>query len=163
MDTFRSQKDIVPYPGLPSVGGGACEGIRQIRIAIALRHVLLVQRLHCDEMALQGRHQGLRQQGETVLGALPIAPNNLLRCKIEIFHPSLPAFHEAEPRPIPQACHAPGRTRELRQDCHDFLVSQHGRQTARSLRVRDGATLWPGLMQDRAVQEEERMPGHMLG
>jgi hypothetical protein len=87
MDTFRSRKDIVPHPGLPGVGGGAREGIRQRHIAIALRHVLFMQCLHCDEIALQGGHQGLRQQGEAVLGTLPIAHDDLLRGKIEVFHP----------------------------------------------------------------------------
>src|SRR6476620_2213382 len=52
---------------------------------------------------------------------------------------------------------------ELRQDRRDFLLSQHGRQTARSFRVRDGSELWPGLMQDIAVQEEERIQGDILG
>ena len=52
---------------------------------------------------------------------------------------------------------------ELRQDRRDLLVRQHGRQPARSFRMRDGFALWPGLMQDRAVQEEERMQGDMLG
>lgn len=52
---------------------------------------------------------------------------------------------------------------ELRQDRHDFLLGKHGRQTARSFRVRDGSELWPGLMQDRAVQEEERMQSDILG
>ena len=52
---------------------------------------------------------------------------------------------------------------ELRQDCHDFLLRKHGRQTARSFHVRDGAKLWPGLMQDIAVQEEERIQGDILG
>ena len=52
---------------------------------------------------------------------------------------------------------------ELRQDRRDFLVGKHGRQTARSFRVRDGSDLWPGLMQDVAVQEEERIQGDILG
>jgi hypothetical protein len=46
-----------------------------------------MQRLHFDEMALQGRYQGLREQGEAVLGPLPIAHDNLLTGKIEVFHP----------------------------------------------------------------------------
>ena len=114
-------------------------------------------------MALQGSHQGLRQQGETVLGALPIAHNHCCAAKSNL-HPSWPAFPEAEPRPIQQACHEPGRTIELRQDCHDFLsASTREAAPARSFRVRDGATRWPGVMQDRAVQEQERVQGHILG
>jgi hypothetical protein len=45
-----------------------------------------MQRLHFDEMTLQGGHQGLREQGEAVLGALSIAYDDLLRGKIEVFH-----------------------------------------------------------------------------
>ena len=52
---------------------------------------------------------------------------------------------------------------ELRQDRRDLLLRKHGRQTARSFRVRDEAELWPGLMQDMAVQEEERIQGNILG
>src|SRR5262252_6619959 len=52
---------------------------------------------------------------------------------------------------------------ELRQDRRDFFVRQDGGQTTRSFRVRDGSKLWPGLMQDIAVQEEERIQGHILG
>ena len=52
---------------------------------------------------------------------------------------------------------------ELRQDRRDFLLGKHGRQTARSFRVRDGSELWPGLMQHVAVQEEERIQGDILG
>ena len=52
---------------------------------------------------------------------------------------------------------------ELRQDRRDFLLSKHGGQTAWSFRVRDASDLWPGLMQDMAVQEEERIQGNILG
>ena len=52
---------------------------------------------------------------------------------------------------------------ELRQDRRDLLVSKHGRQPARSFRVRDRLELWPGLMQDIAVQEQECMQGDILG
>ena len=52
---------------------------------------------------------------------------------------------------------------ELRQDRCDFLLGKHGRQTARSFRVRDGSEFWPGLMQHVAVQEEERIQGDILG
>ena len=46
-----------------------------------------MQGLHFDEMALQGGHQGLREQGEAVLGTLPIAHDDLLIGKSEVFHP----------------------------------------------------------------------------
>src|SRR5215475_6421545 len=52
---------------------------------------------------------------------------------------------------------------ELRQDCRDLLVCKHGRQTARPFRVRDGLELWPGLIQDVAVQEQECIQGDILG
>ena len=52
---------------------------------------------------------------------------------------------------------------KLRQNRHDFLLSKHGWQTARSSCVRDESALWPGLMQDIAVQEEERIQGNILG
>jgi hypothetical protein len=52
---------------------------------------------------------------------------------------------------------------ELRQDRRDLLVSKHGRQPAWSFRVRDRLALWPGLMQDIAVQEQECMQGDILG
>jgi len=52
---------------------------------------------------------------------------------------------------------------KLRQNRRDFLLSKHGRQTARSLCVRDESELWPGLMQDVAVQEEECIQGDILG
>ena len=52
---------------------------------------------------------------------------------------------------------------QLRQDRRHFLLGQHGGQTARSFRVRDGSEFWPGLMQHVAVQEEERIQGDILG
>ena len=52
---------------------------------------------------------------------------------------------------------------ELRQDRRDFLLGKYGRQTARSFRMRDGSEFWPGLVQDVAVQEEERIQGDILG
>lgn len=160
---LRSRKDLWPHPGCPGVGGGACEGIRPIDVAIPLCQVLCVQGWPLDEMALSGSHQGLREQGEAVLGAVLMAHDALLCGTIPLLHSSSSACHEAEARPLEQACHEPGCALELRQHRGDFRVRQHGRQPARSFRGREEGGLWPGLMQDIAVQEEERMQGAMLG
>lgn len=59
-----------------------------------------MQRLHFDEMPLQGCYQGLREQGHAVLGAFPIAHDDVSVGKIKVLHAEPQAFHEAEPSAV---------------------------------------------------------------
>ncbi len=130
--SFRGGKDILPEPGCARVGVLMCKGIRQVHITVSLVQILFVQELDCDEMSWQRLLERLRQHGHAVLRTFAIAPGDVLRGAINIFHAQTYTCHETQAGPVEQARHATRRATALCQEGLRFFSREDGRDTSRA-------------------------------
>ena len=70
------------------------KGVWQRDISVPFRKVLLMEQLDSRKMALEGFGEGVWQHGHPVLRAFSIPHGNVVRAKIEVFHPELHTFHQ---------------------------------------------------------------------
>src|SRR5439155_497519 len=86
-----------------------------------------------------------------------------MRGEIDILDAEPDAFHEAQPRPIEEACHQMGCAGELGQYLRDFLPCKHDGHPSRFPSMLDLSQLWKRLCEDMTIEEDESLQRDILG
>src|SRR5262245_48652224 len=82
--------------------------------------------------------------------------------EIDILDAETDAFHEAQPRPIEEACHQMGCAGEMGQDFGDFLPCKHDGHPLRFLGMFEIFQLWERLFEDMTIEEEQGLQRDIL-
>lgn len=131
-------------------------GMRQLDAREAPCAIVLVQAADGPEMVLQGIDEGGGKDGHAVLAALAVADREDAPGEIEVLHPQLEAFVDAQSGAVKHA--GDQRVPALHACEHrgDLVPREHGRQPLGAPRTGDAVHPWKLDAQHLAVEEEER-------
>jgi hypothetical protein len=104
-----------------------------------------------------------REDGDTVLGALAVTDDDLTQRAVDVLDSQTAAFEQAQPRAIEEGGHEPGRAVQLGDDRAHLVASQHDGEAFRALGPNHAVEPGQVLMQDVAIEEEERAQRLVLG
>jgi hypothetical protein len=103
------------------------------------------------------------QDGDAILGALTISDDDLVRSEVDVLDSQAGAFEQAQPGTIEEGSHKPGRAVQLEDDRAHLVAGQNDGEAFRSPGPDDVVEPWQVLMQDVAVEEQERAQRLVLG
>ena len=111
----------------------------------------------------QGRLGHSRQNGDPVLRALTVANDDLIHREIDILHSQTGAFEQAQSRPVEKRGHQADRAFQLGDDRPHFVAGEHDGQVLCRSGPHDVFEPGQVLMQNVAIQEQERAQRLILG
>ena len=158
------RKDILPGELASCVRVFAFQSIREIDAPAAQTEIHLVLGFDLPEVEAQGLEQDVREHGEAVVLALPIADNDLVVGEVEILDAQAHDFHETEAAAIHDLGHNFEYPIQVSNDLFRLLAGENS-----------GDALGPGWadgyessvvqlnLQNIAVEKEDGADGLVLG
>src|SRR5947209_490319 len=158
-----SGKRPLPRPFPPCVRVFASEGPWQLDPAGATRQIGLMLSLHLAQLPGQRLLGHYRQHRDAILGALTVANDDLVHREVDVLHSQAGALEQAQPGAVEQTGHEAWRPVQLGDDCANLVASQDNRQVLRSPRPNDVVEPGKLLMQDVAIEKQQRAQRLVLG
>jgi len=153
----------LPWPLATGVRVLAPQSQRQFHPAGAVTKIHLVLLLDHREVPGQfGFHNG-RQHGHSILVPLATADGQLVPREVDILHPEVRAFEQPQAGAVEEHGHQAGHAVHLEEEGPNLLPGEHDREPRRALRPDHVVEPWQVLLEDVAIQEEERAQCLVLG
>ncbi len=119
-------EEVLPGKFLGSVGVFPGQGIGQVDFAESVCEVGLVDTLDDLDLGLEGRDEGIREDGDAVVFAFAIADEDGVVAKINVFDAQAETFHEAQAGAVEELGHEFGDSVHVVDDGHGFLMGEDG-------------------------------------
>jgi hypothetical protein len=148
-------EEVLPGEFTGGVGVFDGEGVGEVDFAESVCEVGLVDTLDDLDLGLEGRDEGIREDGDAVVFAFAIADDDGVVTKVYVFDAQAQAFHQAQAGAVEELGHEFGDAGHVVDDSEGFGMGEDGREGARFFSADNVGGEFDFLLEDMAVEEEE--------
>jgi hypothetical protein len=159
----RGGEDPLPEPLAAGAGVFLDERVGERHVAGALGKVSLVLDTDAFEVVGEVAVNEIGEEGDSVFAALAGSDDELVRVEVDVLHPEVGAFEQAQAGAIEQGCHEPGDAIELVEQRFDFARVEDDGESDGLLRADEIVEFARVDLQHVTIEKEQGGEGLILG